>query len=109
MTQIRPGFWYAGVLVFCEQVAANTTTSRRTWPRLFLKDFEQTGTALWFFLYLLTWLNLRTGCFRGSFKRVSEKIGVSVVEIKRWLEQLEGEGYLKDESLDSKIVVKVLL
>ena len=90
-------------------MATSTTTSRRTWPRLFLKDFERTGTALWFFLYLLTWLNPRTGCFRGSFERVSGEIGVSVVEIKRWLEQLEGEGYLKDESMDSKMVVKVIL
>ena len=90
-------------------MAPNTTTSRRTWPKLFLKDFERTGTALWFFLYLMTWIDPRTGYVRTTFKRASGEIGVSVVRLKSWLEQLETEGYLKDESMDSKMVVKIRL
>lgn len=81
----------------------------RTWPRQFLSDFEQTGPALWFYLYLLTWGDSRTGTVRASFRRMAEEIGVSAVTLKQWLEQLEGEGYLKDESLNGELVVKINL
>ena len=83
--------------------------SPRTWPGLFLKDFEQTGPALWFFLYLLTRVNPRTGCVRTRFRRVAEEIGVSAVKLRGWVEQLEQEGYLRDESWDGKMVVRVEL
>ena len=84
-------------------------TPSRTWPRQFLSDFEQTGPALWLYLYLLTWADPRTGTVRGSFRRMATQIGVSAVTLRGWLEQLEGEGYLKDESLDGKLVVKINL
>ena len=85
------------------------TTSPRSWPAEFLQDFEQTGTALWFLLYLLTRVDPRTGCFRAPFERVAEEIGVSVMELKCWLEQLDQEGYVEDESLNSELVVRVEL
>ena len=88
-------------------MAEQLTIYSRTWPRQFLADFERTGSALWFYLYILTRVDARTGYFRASFVRVGEEVGVSVVELKRWLEQLEQEGYLADESLDSKMVVRV--
>ena len=44
-----------------------------------------------------------------SGKRTAEEIGVSVVELKCWLEQLEMEGYLRDESLNSKLIVQIVL
>jgi hypothetical protein len=90
-------------------MAARTTTPSRTWPRQFLSDFERTGEALWLYLYLLTWRDPRTGYVRGSFRKTAARIGVSVVQIRRWLEQLEGEGYLKDESLDGRMIVKIKL
>jgi len=62
---------------------------------------------LWFFLYLLTWIDPKTGRFRASYKRISENIGVSIATLKIWLEQLEEEGYVQDESLDGMIVVYV--
>ena len=83
--------------------------SPRTWPGQFLSDFEQTGPALWFYLYLLTWRDSKAGTVRGSFRRMAAKIGVSAVTLKQWLEQLEGEGYLKDESTNGKLVVKINL
>ena len=90
-------------------MAEQLTIYSRAWPRQFLGDFERTGSALWFYLYILTRVNPETGCFRASFMRVGEEVGVSVVELKRWLEQLEDEGYLRDESLDGKMVVRVEL
>ena len=90
-------------------MTAQAKISSRTWPGLFLKDFARTGTALWFFLYILTRMNPRTGCFRTRFKRVAEEIGVSTVKLRGWLEQLEQEGYLKDESWDGKMIVRIAL
>ena len=49
----------------------------------------------------------KTGYLRGAFVHIAAEIGVSAVTLKQWLEQLEGEGYLKDESLNGKLVVKV--
>ena len=72
-----------------------------------MADFERVGQALWFYLYLLTRVNPRTGYFRASFGRVAEEIGVSVPELKFWLEQLEKEGYVQDESLDGRMVVLI--
>ena len=86
-----------------------TTLYNRLWPRQFLADFERQGSALWFYLYLLTRMNPETGYFRSSFLRIAEDVGVSVVELKRWLEQLEEEGYVRDESLNSKLIVKIEL
>lgn len=83
------------------------TILNKTWPRQFLADFERTGEALLFYLFLLTRMDPKTGYFQGSFRRVAEEIGVSEVEVRRWLEQLEGEGYLRDESLNGEMVVKV--
>ena len=90
-------------------MAKYRTTSPRTWPSLFLADFEQQGSALWFYLYLLTRIDPETSYFRAPFSRIAEEIGVSVVELKHWLEQLEQEGYLQDESLDGKLIVRVEL
>ena len=81
------------------------TIYSRLWPLQFLADFERTGEALWFFLYLLTRMNPETGYCRASFESMAEEIGVSVETLKQWLEQLEGEGYLKDESLDGTLSV----
>ena len=88
-------------------MAKHVTTSPRTWPGLFLADFEEQGSALWFYLYLLTRMNPETGYFRSSFLRIAEDVGVSVVKLKHWLELLEEEGYLRDESLDGRMVVMV--
>jgi len=90
-------------------MATHSPTSHRTWPRLFLEDFERTGTALWFFLYLLTWMNPKTDCVQTTFGRASKEIGVSVLRLKSWLEQLEKEGYLRDESLDGNIIARICL
>lgn len=80
--------------------------ANRPWPQQFLEDFERIGEAIWFFLYLLTRVN-GGGCFRASFAKVAGETGVSVVKLKEWLEQLEREGYLKDESLDGKLIVRM--
>lgn len=88
-------------------MAEQMTIYPKVWPRQFLADFERTGEALIFYLFLLTRMDLKTGYFQGSFQRVAEEIGVSEVEVRRWLEQLEGEGYLRDESLNGEMVVKV--
>lgn len=84
------------------------TIDSKVWPQQFLADFERTGEALLFYLYLLTRMNPETGYFRGALDVVAEEIGVSVVEVRRWLEQLEREGYVKDESMNGEMVVKIM-
>ena len=88
-------------------MVTHPTTTPRTWPRQFLADFERTGPALWFYIYLLTHRNPKTGCVRCSFRKAGAEIGVSTVTLKEWLSQLEREGYLKDESLDGKMAVRI--
>ena len=83
------------------------TIYSRIWPQQFLADFERVGTALWLYLYLLTRRNPKTGYARGSFQRVAEELGVSVQELRRWLDELEQAGYLVDESLDGRMILKV--
>lgn len=89
-------------------MAEQMTIGPKVWPRQFLADFERTGEALLFYLFLLTRMDSATGYFQGSFRRVAEEIGVSVEEVRRWLEQLEGEGYVRDEGLDGEMVVKIM-
>ena len=84
-----------------------TTLFDRLWPRLFLDDFERIGPALWLYLYLLTHCDTQRGYVRNSFRKVAGSLGVSAVDLKAWLEQLEEEGYLQDESLDGKMIVKI--
>jgi hypothetical protein len=84
------------------------TIYSRTWPRQFLAEYERIGEALWFFLWLLTRVEPESGYFRSSFERVAEETGVGAVQLKYWLERLEREGYLVDESLDGKLVVRVV-
>ena len=79
----------------------------RPWPHQFLADFDRTGAALWFFLYLLTRMDPKTGCCRGSWPHLAAQLGVSGVTLRAWLEQLEAEGYLRDESLNGKLVVRL--
>ena len=86
-------------------MAEQMTIYSKVWPHQFLADFERTGEALLFYLFLLTRMDTKTGYFRGSFQQVAEEIGVSVVKLKQWLEQLEREGYLRDESLDGRMVI----
>ncbi len=90
-----------------EQMTEQLTIYSRLWPRQFLADFEQSGEALWFFLYLLTRANPETGYCRAPFEAMAEELGVSVETLKQWLEQLEGEGYLRDESLNGEMVVRM--
>lgn len=77
------------------------------WPQEFLAEYERIGEAVWFFLYLLTRQNPENGYVRGSFTRMAGELGVSMVMLKQWLERLEYEGYVKDESLDGRMVVRV--
>lgn len=86
-------------------MAEQLTICPRPWPRQFLADFERTGEALLFYLFLLTRMDPATGYFRGAFEAVAAEIGVSVVEVRKWLEQLEREGYLEDGSLDGMMIV----
>ena len=86
-----------------------TKTPPRSWPASFLQDFERTGTALWFFLYLVTRMDHKTQYFQAQFWRVADEIGVSVPEIRCWLEQLEREGYVLDESFNTKMNVRIAL
>lgn len=88
-------------------MTTHPTTTPRAWPRLFLADFERTGPALWFYIYLLTHRDPKAGCVWRSFRTVAAEIGVSTVTLKEWLAQLEQEGYLKDESLDGKMTVRI--
>lgn len=83
------------------------TIYSRIWPQQFLVEYERIGESVWFFLFILVRVDPEAGYFRASFRRVSEEIGVSAVLLKQWLERLEQEGYLKDESWDGKMVVKV--
>lgn len=83
------------------------TIFNRTWPQQFLAEYERIGEAVWFFLYLLTRQNPETGYVRGSFARMAQELGVSAVMLKQWLERLEYEGYVVDESLDGGMVVRV--
>ena len=83
------------------------TQHLRTWPRQFLAEFERIGVPIWLFIYLLTRMDSRTRYVRAPFQHISEELGVSTVEIKKWLEQLDGEGFVRDESLDGKMVVYV--
>ena len=83
------------------------TIYSRIWPHHFLAEYERIGEAVWFFLYLLTRRNPENGYVRGSFVRMAGELGVSAVMLKQWLERLEYEGYVKDESLDGRMVVKV--
>jgi biotin operon repressor len=85
------------------------TIYSRTWPQQFLADFERTGIGLWLYLYLLTRQEPNSGYVRGSFERIGGELGVSVVELKKWLEQLEEEGYVVDESLNGVLVVRLEL
>ena len=88
-------------------MAEQMTIYPKVWPRQFLADFDRTGEALLFYLFLLTRMDPETGYFQGSFRRAAEEIGVSEVEVRRWLEQLEAEGYVRDESLNGKMVVRI--
>ena len=81
----------------------------QTWPREFLAEFDRIGVAIWLFIYLLTRMNPRTGYVRIPFQHISEDLGVSTIDLKQWLEHLEQEGYLKDESLNSKMIVYIIL
>jgi len=84
------------------------TIYSRTWPGKFLADYNRTGESIWLFLFLLVRADPETGYFRASFRRVAEETGVSVVKLKQWLEQLEGEGYVRDESLNNKLIVRLV-
>ena len=88
-------------------MADQLTIYSRTWPQQFLAEYERIGEAVWFFLFLLVRVDPEAGYFRASFRRVAEETGVSVVKLKQWLERLEEEGFLRDESLDGRMVVKV--
>lgn len=88
-------------------MAEQLTIYSRIWPQEFLAEYERIGELVWFFLYLLTRRNPQTGYVRGSFVRMAEELGVSTVLLKQWLERLEYEGYVVDESLDGRMVVKV--
>lgn len=88
-------------------MAEQLTIYSRIWPQQFLAEYERIGEALWFFLFLLTRIDPGSRRFRSSFQRVAEETGVSAVMLKQWLERLEQEGYVKDESLDGRMVVKM--
>ena len=88
-------------------MAEQLTIYSHIWPQQFLSEYERIGDALWLFLFLLVRVDPETGYFRGSFSQIAEETGVSAVKLKQWLERLEHEGYVRDESLDGRMVVRV--
>ena len=78
------------------------------WITETLRHYDTLGKHCWFLLYLLTKADPTTGSVSCHFAPISEELGVAEAMLKQWIDVLEVQGYLKDESWNHLLRVQII-
>lgn len=77
------------------------------WITETLRHYDTLGKHFWFFVYLLTQADPETGSASQPYAPMARETAVSERVLKQWVQVLEQRGYLRDESWNHLLRVKI--
>lgn len=71
------------------------------------KHFKAMGSAIWLYLYLLTFANRMTGKLFRRIQTIAEDTGLSSRTISRWLKILKDAGYIEARQTGRSLQISI--
>lgn len=71
------------------------------------KHYKAMGSAVWLFLYLLTYANRTTGKLFRKRSTIANDLGLSLRTINRWLQTLKQKGYIETQHSERSLVISI--
>lgn len=98
-----------------EAIAKNKAAQKNWWTPLWRglvadkehKHWLKMGNAIWLFLYLLFYVDRRTGKVRRKIMTISEDTGLPVRTIKHYLARLRHGGYITTKTTGRAQIIEI--
>jgi len=71
------------------------------------KHYKAMGSAIWLFLYFLTYANRSTGKLFRRRSTIAGDLGLSLRTVNRWLSVLKQKGYVEIQRSERSIVISI--
>lgn len=71
------------------------------------KHYKAMGSAIWLFLYLLTYANRTTGKLFRRRSTIASDLGLSLRTINRWLATLRQKGYVETKQSERSLIISI--
>ena len=71
------------------------------------KHYKAMGSAVWLFLYFLTYANRSTGKLFRRRSTIAADLGLSLRTVNRWLNVLKQKGYVETRQSERSIVISI--
>ncbi len=71
------------------------------------KHYKAMGSAIWLFLYFLTYANRTTGKLFRRRSTIADDLGLSLRTVNRWLSVLKKKGYVETRQSERSIVISI--
>jgi len=71
------------------------------------KHYNAMGSAIWLFLYFLTYANRSTGKLFRKRSTIAKDLGLSPRTINRWLATLKQKGYVETMQSERSLIISI--
>lgn len=71
------------------------------------KHFKAMGSAIWLFLYFITYANRTTGKLFRRRSTLATDLGITLRTVNRWLYILQGKGYIETSQTERSLVISI--
>lgn len=71
------------------------------------KHYKAMGSAVWLFLYFLTYANRTTGKLFRRRSTIASDLGLSLRTVNRWLGVLKQKGYIETQQSERSLVISI--
>ena len=71
------------------------------------KHYKAMGSAVWLFLYFLTYANRSTGKLFRRRSTIAGDLGLSLRTVNRWLVLLKQKGYIETQQSERSLVISI--
>lgn len=71
------------------------------------KHYKTMGSAIWLFLYFLTYANRTTGKLFRKRSTIAQDLGLSLRTINRWLTVLRQKGYIETTQSERSLIISI--
>jgi hypothetical protein len=71
------------------------------------KHYKAMGSAVWLFLYFLTYANRTTGILFRKRSTIARDLGLSLRTINRWIATLKQKGYIATKQSERSLIISI--
>jgi len=71
------------------------------------KHYKAMGSAVWLFLYFLTYANRSTGKLFRKRTTIANDLGLSLRTVNRWIAVLKQKGYIETQQNERALIISI--